>query len=136
MRYRPFGAAAALLGAVILVGCSSPEQGNVVKGKVIYKNAPLPTGTVSFFNEKGQLAGSGSVTDGVFRVEKLPTGPLKIAVVTPPAAAKAPPAPKGAPLAGPQIKVVPVPAKYHSPAKSGLTYTVTAGEQIHDFELK
>lgn len=136
MRSRLFGAALALCWATILTGCSSSEQGNVVKGKVLYKNAPLPTATVSFYNDKGQLAGSGSVTDGAFRVEKLPTGPLKIAVVTPLATAKAPPPPKGAPLAGPQVKVVPVPARYHTPAKSGLSYTVTAGVQDHDIELK
>jgi hypothetical protein len=31
---------------------------------------------------------------------------------------------------------VPIPASYQDPEKSGLTYTVTGGEQTHDIELK
>lgn len=146
-----------LLG-LLVAGCGS--QGNI-SGKVLYQGKPLRGGTVTFFTPHKGAMSCIITSDGNYSVSRVPVGEVKIAVqclsLRPRAAGpmrqmvqqavksgkvsqenvpaevkqrlelSAPPASE---------KPVGIPPDYNDPEKSGLTYTVTGGEQTHDIELK
>jgi hypothetical protein len=141
-------------------GCA-PSKGEI-SGKVLYRGKPVPGGTVTFFPAGGKGAFNSSIQqDGSYSLTKVPAGEVTITVET----ESKKPAPQGTGTSGPKSKVriyreemekfreqktpgrtprqfpskeqyVPIPASYNDPEKSGLTYTVTGGEQTHDIELK
>jgi hypothetical protein len=145
------------------VGCGG--SGNV-SGKVLYQGKPLPGGAVTFMPTSGQGAYTSRINpaDGSYNILKCPAGPVRV-VIVPPARSSADPKvrmmvdavksgrqPKPTPedlekmpkdfrdafegaIAG-EEKSVPLPAKYTDPKGSELQYTVTAGNQTHDIELK
>jgi hypothetical protein len=138
-----------VLAAVLLaVGCGGSKGS--VSGKVTYKNKPLTKGGVSFIDEKGHVYRSEIGSDGSYSVSKIPPGPAKITVITPgafrmPKTAGGPP--KGVDAAGSTgtgsgsgmgagADTGSLPEKYKDPDTSGLTYTVTTGDQKHDIDLK
>lgn len=126
-----------LFAPLVIAGCSGGgDTKAVVSGKVTYKGKELPIGTVSFYDEKDQLMSSGGLANGKYRVEKLTAGAAKITVTTPPPSKDEKAPPKDAGLAGPAFTVVPIPPAYGNVKTSGLTYTVTSGEQSHDIDLK
>jgi hypothetical protein len=67
-----------LLLGLSAVGCGS--KGNI-SGKVLYDGKPLPAGVVTFVPTSGQGAFTSRLgPDGSYSLEKVPTGPVKIAV--------------------------------------------------------
>lgn len=117
-----------------LVGCGSgKDDKGIVKGQVTFNAEKLPQGSISFFDEKDTLLASGSITEGNYRVENLPPGPVRVAIKVLAPSTEKPPA--GAPPASTPAKYVPIPERYATPGTSGLTHTVTQGEQEKNFEL-
>jgi hypothetical protein len=110
-----------------------------VTGTVLYQGKPLPSGTVLFVGPDGSRRGFSPIaTDGTYRIQQVPVGPVKIAVVSEPRV------PRGLMRAsGPRPQspgpttsdYVPIPNRYQEPDRSGLTYTVGAGKQIQDIIL-
>jgi hypothetical protein len=132
-----------LLGSM-LSGCGGGREAATVSGTVTYKGKPLPAGKVSFWGPNDQIASALIAEDGSYEATDVPLGLVKIAVSTPP-----PPPPeiekaaregkrrfgKGKLLTAP-INTIVIPEKYSSPAKSGLSLTVTEGSQPFSIELK
>jgi hypothetical protein len=139
-------------------GCGGTAS---VSGKVYYKGKPLTGGVVLFVsdNHKGTYR-SDIAEDGSYRIDKVPTGPVKIAVDTsmaqaPAARQKGPPGgagkmqpPKDTVLPesakggmydpghkAPERTAVKIPDHYANPEASNLTYTVTSGSQEHNIQL-
>jgi hypothetical protein len=124
-----------------------------VSGKVSYKGEPLGGGSVLFVSTEGRGSASTEIgLDGKYSLNKVPAGPVKIAVETASTKpAKAPPGGMPTPPPGAMPKDVPsmynqasqpkgnyiwIPENYADPEKSGLTYTVTGGPQTHEIDLK
>jgi hypothetical protein len=152
------------LGVVLLatltgLGCGGRRS--EVSGTVTYRGKPLEIGTVTFLDDNKLVLGSGAIADGKYSIAKLPRGPVKIVVTTPPqvpANLRALSAPAGKTLPkGKQMeeekhlspeerKALPrgfrvpphvvIPEKYANPDKSGLSYTVQPGSQEHNIELE
>ena len=58
-----------LLFCAAVGGCQSEEPGAIVRGKVIYKNAPLDEGSVVFYPAgSGQVAYGNVRKDGTFQL--------------------------------------------------------------------
>ncbi len=134
-----------LLLAVTIAGCG-PRPASV-SGTVTFKGRPLPSGTVMFHGSDGNVRHGSILENGKYTITEAPLGAVRITVQshpvlptritgrfsTPPAA---PPelTPK-APDEG-KTREVPIPPRYKDPEKSGLTYTVNAGSQTHDIDLR
>ena len=103
---------------VLLAGCGKkkdllPNAGNVVSGKITYKDGPLPFGLIQFYAaETEQVVGSSQVNpDGSYRIDNLPPGEVRIAILTktpsmagrgmPPPGMEIPTDPSQAPKSGP-----------------------------------
>jgi hypothetical protein len=128
-------------------GCGQPAGS--VSGKVSYRGKPLKGGSVTMILADGSKSAPATINeDGTYRLDKVLAGPVKVAVETqslavqvrlptyrPPAgtiaAGYAPPDSGGA-----ARRYVRIPPQYADPEKSGLTYTVTAGSQTYDIDLK
>jgi hypothetical protein len=159
----PVGVLVVFLALVLLAGCSPPTGS--VSGTVLFGNKPLPGGMITFEPKSGQ-GGNGATSfideQGHYQVT-LPVGEYVIAVdnteleargrkaappATVPPGIKVPAPAKGpassdaikesgaSPLTGMTGKYVAIPSKYQRTDTSGLSYTVTAGSQSHDVELK
>jgi hypothetical protein len=130
-----------LLLAVLIAGCAGGRRTGSVEGNITYESKPIPKGTIRFsyaveggtkdmYNEK-----AGVIKDGRYRIEDVPEGPSTIMVQTndfpdiwlPKDA-------KGNPVPSPDY--MPIPGKYQAKDQSGLSYTVKAGPQTHDIDLK
>jgi hypothetical protein len=127
-----------LLLVLLGTGCS-PHLG-CVSGTVLYNNQPLPSGTVLFVGPDGSRRGFSPIAaDGTYRVEKVPVGAVKIAVVSeprvPPGLMK-PPGPGAQPPDRKANDHVLIPARYNDPEHSGLTCTVEGGRQTQDILLQ
>jgi len=147
-------------GLVLLVTCvclSGCAQGRAkVKGRVKFFDKYLNAGTVAFIAKDGRVGAGYIDADGNYEVADAPLGECVITVKVPTAAAGpkdkgggGPPPPpkdlppmKGAPGGEkdftPAIdtsKFVQIPGKYGSTDTSGLTYTVTKGEQTYNITL-
>jgi hypothetical protein len=126
---RLFGSCWLLL--VLAAGCG-PSSGTI-SGKVTYKGKQLPCGTVTFLGPGERMASGLIATDGTYLIPKVPVGPVTVTVVT------HPPIPVGLspiPMAPPPGSYVAIPARYKSPERSGLNYTVTRGSQTYDIHLQ
>jgi hypothetical protein len=119
-------------------GCG-PRVGHVT-GKVLYGDKPLPSGTVRFVGPDGSRRGFSPIApDATYRIENVPVGLVKIAVVSEP---RVPPGLRN--VSGPgspasdQTKddYMPVPARYRDAEQSGLTCSVEWGTHTHDIVLK
>jgi len=143
-----------LVLAVLSAGCGSK---GTVSGKVFYRGKPLPRGMVTFVPEgKGETRTARINEDGSYRIDRVPAGPAKIAVISyagPSASLPGPGSrtpgimerkpPKDAPPevkdifpSGKTSEYVTIPKQYEDPDKSGLTYTVKSGSQDFDIQLK
>ncbi len=143
--------------ALLPIGCGGGT--GTVTGKVTFDGKPLTSGNVVFTNANGKGSQSVSIqADGSYKVERMPTGPAKVAVVTsPPPGSETgsrmpapklptPPPDKLPPGVDPnsiyggqqpgRAKFVKIPENYGDPEKSGLTHTVTSGAQEWNIELK
>ena len=123
-----------LLSVLLLTSCGRPT--GVVSGKITCNNRPLSLGTVAMIDEDGAVA-SGMISDGEYKIENVPVGPVKITVqVYPPSPMMHPPTgPEAGAKPKPRLVFIPIPDRYKDASSSGLTYTVVSGEQTHDLEL-
>jgi hypothetical protein len=134
---------------VLLSGCGNPT-GNVT-GKVTYKGQALKGGNITYVSTEGRASVSGSIKeDGSYTLEKVPAGAVKICVDTsslkpnnnknfkyaPPAGQQAPEGFQSGDSEGNAKRYTPIPPMYAKPDTTDLSYTVVAGDQTHDIELK
>jgi hypothetical protein len=141
-----------VLVAVFLGGCSKPPGS--VSGRVSYKGKDLSYGTIVFVSQDNQVKQGDIDEDGSYKIENVPAGPAKVAVVV----ERAPeltggPRMQAGKMGGPAGEVagdknygksgrktvkkstIQVPERYRDPEKSGLTYTVKSGQNQKDFDL-
>jgi hypothetical protein len=133
---RTFLWVAVLSVAAVGLGCGSGGKGNAkVSGTVKYKGNPLPSGTVTFFDEKKEIVGSTSIQDGSYAMEGVPTGKVTVSVTTPPAVKPNPKQQTKNMPGDPPLPVLPIPPRYGDAAKSGLSLDVKSGDQDFPIEL-
>jgi hypothetical protein len=138
---------AAQAGLVALVcwaisGCGGRTTATVT-GTVTLDGKPVPAGTVSFFASDQDPVSVPISSDGTYTATDVPTGPVKVAVLTPLAPSERVAGAtqmkrrfgRGKPMPS-TINVVSVPTKYSDPARSGLGLDVNAGSQPYDIKLK
>ncbi len=115
-----------------MMGCGPAEKPTgSVSGKVTYNGEPLTKGSVLFVNEETGIGASGQLdTSGTYTIASIRTGEYQVAIQPPPA-----PSPDEM-EEGAQPEKLDIPEKYLSPQTSGLTATVTEGENTADFELQ
>lgn len=110
------------------MGCGSPPWGGDVTGAVTVNGRPLSSGAVTFIGETGQ-ARNAEIQNGRYTVVKPPYGPCTVTVVT------APPVEESTGKAILDARYVELPARYGSPAESGLTVVVTVEPRTFDIPL-
>jgi hypothetical protein len=160
---RRFVRASFVVGLVAAIGVAGCGKGvGTVSGKVSYQGKALKGGSVTFVSaEGGPSPGAQIKEDGTYTVPDVPGGKYKICVTTsflkpeqkfglgptgpkidpkaPPPAADLPPtasSPRAAVEAHNLKRYVAIPDKYSKPEETDLEYTVTAGDQTHDIDLK
>jgi len=137
------GCALALLVG-LSVGCSPSKTG--VKGKVTHNGKAVPYGSVTLIGSDGIVYTGELKEDGSFAIDKVPTGTVKVGVVSPDPRPKDAAAGKGggsevggfsrgdrraAPPPESVIKAwFPIPNKYADPQTSGVTATVASGKDL------
>jgi hypothetical protein len=128
--------ALACAAALLLCGCGGGDGGTVC-GTVTYRGKALNTGEVTFVAE-GKSRSAVIGPDGTYSLNDVPPGAHRVSVlVRAPQPAAATAARKGAPpMPGARARPVVVPAKYASPASSGLNFRVEPGRQTIDIPLK
>jgi hypothetical protein len=111
-----------------------------VSGKVTYKGKPLVWGTVQFEGSDNLLKQDNINSDGTFNVRGVATGEAKVAVssINPQSSDFQVRVREGEkPKPRPKVEGwFPIPEKYNTPYKSGLTYEIKRGENTIDIELK
>lgn len=137
------------VGLLGLTSCSSnapvalPNTGASLEGAVKYGDKILAFGIV-IVEGAGSSAQGQINQDGTYRVENVPVGAAKLAVVTNPGMARGAqmaggrnvgPGDKGKGALGKVPDYVDVPTKYHSTATSGLAYTIQQGVNQHDIVI-
>jgi hypothetical protein len=156
-----WAAGALMIGvSVALTGCGPNYAARaVVKGQVTLDGKPLTYGIVTFRASDGRTGSATIDPKGIYTMNDAPIGDVAVLVSVPkqtaamkgmpgmpPAGTKAAP-PKGIPMESPEgvkmavakgvdpSQIVYIPEKYVSAESSGLTYTVTSGEQTHNLPL-
>jgi hypothetical protein len=129
-------AAAALL-TLTAVGCGGRGD---VSGKVTYKGKTLVFGTVQFEGSDGVVKHGNIEPDGTYTVLDVATGDAKAAVssLNPKSSDFQPIQREGQAPRKPRPEVkgwFPIPEKYDTPFKSGLTYTIKRGQNTIDIDL-
>jgi len=128
-----------LLGLVLALVSGCGGKSGKVSGTVTHKGTPLGNGTVVFHPKgEGHEAGSSIHEDGTYLIEDAPVGEVTITVETihpGPTRPMPPGVPGGDKMAPHTGKYVPIPIRYKDVSNSGLTYTVTPGEQKHDIQV-
>ncbi len=133
-----------LLVALVCIGCGRPT--GEISGTVMYRGKPLPSGTLTCLDVNNQALGSSAISQGSYSIARVPVGPVKIIVTTPPVSLGNPTQPRAPKKTDkdsprnrspdPRVPAVVIPAQYGNPDQSGLTYTVQAGAQQHNIDLK
>jgi hypothetical protein len=143
----PFLTAVAV-AALAAAGCGGPSPGDA-SGTVRYNGWPLVCGSVIFYGSDGLPHAAAIGPDGTYSVTGVPSGEVKVAVVSELPSATAPvkkqaadgkalrqdvtpPAPKAA---GRPRGWFPVPKKFGDATTSGLTITIDAGPNTQDISL-
>jgi hypothetical protein len=139
-----------LFGLLAAAGCGSK---GTISGKLSYRGQQLPTGSRIIFQVETGAVFSGNIrADGSYTVDKIPPGPVQIAIYVPKVTGVMQKM-KGVVSKTKDLQlpggVTPkknfnlsadtkttIPPKYGDPKTSGLTYTVKNGKQEHDIELK
>ena len=119
----------------LLSGCGAAEEPlefGEVSGKLTLNGAPLTTAMIVFNRTETGHGGSATADgEGKYVVsDKLPSGNYQVLIT---------PAPIKPPNPGEPAPVIPpnkIPAKYSSPATSGLAADVAPGPNTFDFDLK
>lgn len=84
-----------------------------IGGRVVYNGKPLDDGVITFHLKDGQFVG-GKITDGKFRVDRVPFGVTKVSI---------------------DSKKVQLPAKFTAPDTSGLSIEVKKAKVPVNFQL-
>jgi hypothetical protein len=129
----------AVVSIVVLSGCGAKRETGSVSGKVTFRGEPLANATVTFLAKDGTVGSAMTKEGGEYNVGEVAVGPVQITVHSyPPSPMVVPPTgPKGDVKAQPpKFKFVRIPDRYGQPAQSGLTHTVTRGQQTYDIALK
>jgi hypothetical protein len=129
-----------LLGLTALSGCA--KSTGDVSGTVTFKGQPVTAGGITFYGAGGWAGSSNISPEGAYRIDKVPVGEVKVAVVSSqpkagkPSSKATPEHPKAAGEAkAPAGKPVALPPKYKDPEQSGLSYDIKAGAQTIDIPL-
>ncbi len=137
---RSLALAASLAGAAC--GCGGPKDIHPetvpVQGKVTYKGAPVPQGTITFQSDSGQPATGKIQPDGTYRLSSFAEGDgavpghHRVMIVANDAD------PTKIPGSSPGYKTPKdlVPAKYGKLDSSALDATVSKDKTAYDFDLK
>lgn len=122
-----------VLAIAATAGCGRP---GAVSGKVTYHGKPIAHGTVVVL-ASDSLPYTGAIVTGEYRVENVPTGPAKFAVISRPTHrgfVHGQPKDAGKP-APPDPRWFPIPEKYTDPLQSKLERDITRGENLFDLTL-
>ncbi|NLX96862.1 MAG: hypothetical protein GXY83_11855 [Rhodopirellula sp.] len=141
------------LGLALCAGCGSGGESGptgTVSGTVTFNGQPVPPGTtVAFISDEGQTAAGLVEEDGEYQLSiggkgsSIPAVAYRV-TVSPPAEeelseaeydAMMQAAGSGARRTQPPATKPAIPANYQSAATSGLSYTVTEGDNTIDIEL-
>jgi hypothetical protein len=119
-------------------GCGGKKVGTI-SGVVTYQDKPLPGGYVNFnvLGPDGKVLDSKSTDiedNGSYKIAGVLTGPAKITVQGPAGEITQAKTAGGMPFRGKPAVVLP--PRYGSVEQTDLNYTVTAGPQTHNIELK
>ena len=132
----------AMLLPILLAVAGGCNRTATVTGKVTYQGRPVTYGSV-IFQSADKTARAGVIAaDGSYRVESVLPGKATIALISRnPAKGRSvvrvgKPAPTGASPSAPATGWFPLPARFESPASSGLSCEVAPGPSSHDIELK
>jgi hypothetical protein len=152
-QFRVFSLLVAIASLGPVAGCDTGPQVAPVHGKVIYKGAPVPTGTITFRPVEGGRPASGTIaSDGSYSLarrmpgDEVIVGKYNVTIEATEAAAQIPTTQHAASLTD-EVTVVPdarmpapakdlVPAKYSTVESSGLSATVNSGPNQIDFNLR
>jgi hypothetical protein len=133
--FRPTRAAAAVLLAAALAGCSSKPATGEVRGRITFKGQPVAEGTVTFLNPSGQGDAEAKIeADGRYVIANPVAVGDYVVIVTPLTVikdtdpGKTPPAPVEKPARD-------IPVKYRQPGTTPLKPTVNPGQNELDFDL-
>ena len=131
------------LAALMVIGCGSRKAS--VSGTVRFNGAPLPSGSISFFGQNGEVASTLIAADGSYHIRRLSAGPVRVAVVSHPPVSvgtAANPTPHvfaasygQANRGGWTGRYWALPDKFRHPDRSGLAYEISSGEQHLDVDL-
>jgi hypothetical protein len=140
-------AGASLVAFVLsaLTGCGAAK--GTITGEVKYNGKALSAGQVTFYSESdGKQVQAAGIKGGFYTIADFPAGPVRITVQTFPPPTKdvklskelaiVPPGASLDDLSRPRGEFVRIPPTYAKAASTDLRYTVTAGQQTHDIELK
>jgi hypothetical protein len=133
-----FRSTALALLPLAALGCAGKGD---VSGRVTYKGKPLVWGTVQF-EGSDRIVKQGNINpDGTYSVRGVATGEAKVAVssINPKSSDFQVRQAEGGPPPKPRPEVkgwFPIPEKYDTPYKSGLTYPIKRGANEIDIELK
>ncbi|MCY2989462.1 MAG: hypothetical protein NTY19_16545 [Planctomycetota bacterium] len=143
MFHQQFGRLGKFWGVTLVLltcaGCNA-KSGDIA-GKVLFRGEPLPAGKISFFCEGGNKPViARDITAGAYAIPSAPVGEVRVTVVTfqikqdpVPGAIQSPmPTDVSTASSGPYVAI---PDRYRMPDTSGLTYTITAGQQTKNWEL-
>jgi hypothetical protein len=130
------------LGAVFLAGCSAAKGS--LSGEVTYQGMPVVYGTVTAVGGDGITHSANIEPDGTYRLNNLPAGEVKLAVISPEppdaAAIERHGERSGGKIANPgglvRAKWLKIPGEYGDPRTSQLTTTVTANHSIFHLQLR
>jgi hypothetical protein len=134
MRLAIWTSALILIG-IQLLGCGSnkPNEGKV-SGQVTFDGQPLKTGSITFVPADGRTAtAGGSIADGKYEVQSF-IGDTRVQISAPKVVGKHKQYEEmpNSPVLDTIVELLPL--RYNT--QTELTYTVTAGSQSKDFELK
>lgn len=137
-RLRRAAAFAAVAAAALLSASCGGGGTGTVTGKITVNGQPLPNGLITFLSEVGnQDPFPAYIKDGLYETGQIPAGPCKVTIshsdFTRPSAPENDLVPPPAARAG---GAGTVPDKYASADTSGLTFTVKAGPNTYDQDLK
>jgi hypothetical protein len=150
---------ALMLVTILAAGCKGKSAPASITGKVTFKDAPVPGGTVTFRSADGEGPNYKGVigADGTYTVTDVPVGEMTVTVETEsvntnkkmptyggnrgggvgnPEGEKAgsvSPKPKDAPTSSGAY--VAIPPKYSLPTQSGLKFTVENGKNTYNIPL-
>jgi hypothetical protein len=147
----------------LAAGCGkgNPNAPASISGKVTYKSKPVTGGMITFHTNDAGINQVPIMPDGTYSYEGLPVGELKVSIDTealnpdrkkgqqyggaqgknmmspgPEGVGKAPAGPPGMTEGTLQGEYVKIPPKYRDKATSGLTVTLSKGQNTNkDFEL-